>query len=44
MLNSWMTIPALDVEQTFKEKLAQGWKCGANREEHEEAMHVDMDT
>ena len=44
MLNPWMTIPALDVEQTFKEKLTQGWKHGAKWEEHEEAMQVDMDT
>ena len=41
ILNSWTTIPALDVEATFKDKLLQGWKCGANREHHEPVVNKD---
>ena len=41
VLNSWMTIPALDVEATFKDKLLQGWKHGANCELHDPVVNKD---
>ena len=41
VLNSWTTIPALDVEATFKDKLLQGWKHGANRELHDLVVNKD---
>ena len=36
-----MTILALDVEATFKDKLLQGWKRGANRELHDPVVNKD---
>ena len=41
ILNSWMTILALDVEATFKDKLLQGWKHGANCEQHDPVVNKD---
>ena len=41
VLNSWTTIPALDVKATFKDKLLQGWKRGANRELHDPVVNKD---
>ena len=41
VLNSWTTIPALDVEATLKDKLLQGWKHGANRELHDLVVNKD---
>ena len=41
VLNSWTTIPALDVKATVKDKLLQGWKRGANRELHDPVVNKD---
>jgi hypothetical protein len=37
VLNSWMTVLELSVEEDFKDKLLTGWKRGNNKEKDGES-------